>query len=291
MQSLVFGVGTLHHLVVAGLVALIIEIMVERVRPGAVLASGARDGSALITVMLIAVSVPSGAAWWVPGFAVSAGLLLAKHAYGGLGYNLFNPAIAGYAIALVSFPEEMTNWYSASLVNPAAQDWLLGPHTVSGATPLDSLRADLHRPEQSLVTLPSLPNGVIMIAFAYVLGGALVLGLRVVHWRLPFAFLLAVGIGALLCSAVSNDIPSSPWFHWVNGATALAAFFILTDPVTAPISAVGQWCFAVIIGLLVVVIRSWGEYADGIAFAVLTGNMLTPMLDRWAGIQASKGRG
>ena len=279
-QVVVYGAGTLLHLAVASIVALLVEVLVATIRnrrPFALV----QDWSAVVTAALIAVAVPAGAPWWVSAVATASGLLLAKHLYGGLGQNLFNPAMAGYAVALVSFPEEMTRWYAYPVVSEGFQDWLLGAHAATGATPLDLLQTAIRHPDPGDLFGGATPMGMVLIAAAYTFGGAALIAARVIHWRMPLAFIAGLGGAAALTYVVAGGELATPSFHLLNGAAAVVAFFIVTDPVTAPVSPVAQWCFAGAIGVLVVAIRTWGDYAEGAAFAVLAGNMLTPALDRW----------
>jgi electron transport complex protein RnfD len=292
-QVLIFGADTLVHLAIAALVATAVEALASVMRGDRAI-TGLQDGSAAITAVLVAVAIPAGAPWWVTAVATGAGLMLAKHLYGGLGHNLFNPAMAGYAIALVSFPEEMTRWYGYPILGEEVREWLLGAHASTGATPLDHYQAEIRRPAGPDGDFPSAPFGPIglfLVAGAYALGGVGLVLLRVIHWRMPAAFVAGLGVAAVLSYAISAGVSAGPWFHLLNGATAVVAFFVVTDPVTAPVCPTAQWCFAGIVGVLTVVIRVWGEYAEGAAFAVLAGNMLAPALDRWlVPLNGSQGR-
>ena len=224
-----------------------------------------------VTALLIALAMPPTAPLWVPVVAVAIGVVLAKELYGGLGRNVFNPAMAGYAAVLAAYPQAL-----------ASVD------ATSGATALDALRF------RGALTIDEVSGGAAFgvvggAGFEWVNGAALVgglylLGCRVVHWRIPTAVLAGVGLpAAVFYDGGSSASLGSPWFHWFAGATMLAAFFIATDPVTAPRAPSGQWIFGLGVGALVFAIRAFGSHPDGIAFAVLVGNLLTPVLDRWRG--------
>ena len=230
------------------------------------------DRSVPVTALLIALAMPPMAPLWVPVVAVAIGVVLAKELYGGLGRNVFNPAMAGYAAVLAAYPQAL-----------ASVD------ATSGATALDALRF------RGALTIDEVSGGAAFgvvgaAGFEWVNGAALVGGLyllacRVVHWRIPAAVLAGVGLpAAVFYDGGSSASLGSPWFHWFAGATMLAAFFIATDPVTAPRAPSGQWIFGLGVGVLVFAIRAFGSHPDGVAFAVLLGNLLTPVLDRWRGV-------
>ena len=233
------------------------------------------DRSVAVTALLIALAMPPAAPLWVPAVAVAIAVVLAKELYGGLGRNVFNPAMAGYAAVLAAYPQALA-YVDAT----------------TGATALDALRF------RGAATIEEVGGGpafgaVGAAGFEWVNAAALVGGLyliasRVVHWRVPAAVLAGVGLpAAVFYDGGSSASLGAPWFHWSAGATMLAAFFIATDPVTAPRAAGGQWLFGLTIGALVFAIRAGGSHPDGVAFAVLLGNLLTPVLDR---LNGSRGR-
>lgn len=229
------------------------------------------DRSVPVTALLIALAMPPTAPLWVPVVAVAIAVVLAKELYGGLGRNVFNPAMAGYAAVLAAYPQALT--YA---------------HGTTGATALDALRF------REALTIEEVSGGAAFGALggagfewvngAALLGGLYLMACRVVHWRIPMAVLAGVGLpAAVFYDGGSSASLGSPLFHCFAGATMLAAFFIATDPVTAPRRAGGQWVFGLSVGAVVFAIRAFGSHPDGIAFAVLLGNLLTPVLDRWRG--------
>ncbi len=226
------------------------------------------DRSTPVTCLLIAIGIPPSAPLWIAVVAVAVAILLAKELYGGLGRNVFNPAMAGYAAVLVAYPQSMT------LV-----------HATTGATALDALR---FRSGQTLEDMAAHPafgmlggTGFEWVNLAALLGGLYLIAIGVVHWRIPTAVLLGIALPAIaFYDNGSSASLGSPLFHWFAGASMLAAFFIATDPVTAPRRAGHQWLFGLTIGALVFAIRAAGTYPDGVAFAVLIGNLATPILDR-----------
>ncbi len=226
------------------------------------------DRSTPVTCLLIAIGIPPTAPLWMPVIAVAVAILLAKELYGGLGRNVFNPAMAGYAVVLVAYPQSMT------LV-----------HATTGATALDALRFRGGQTVEDLAGNPAFGmlggTGFEWVNAAALLGGVYLIAVGVVHWRIPAAVLTGIALPAVAFhDGGSSASLGSPFFHWFAGATMLAAFFIATDPVTAPRKAMHQWLFGIVIGALVFAIRAGGSYPDGVAFAVLIGNLATPVLDR-----------
>ena len=231
-----------------------------------------KDGSTPVTCALIAIAVPPALDPGILVFAAAMAVILAKQLYGGIGKNVFNPAMVGYAAALVAFPAYFSGWEA---------DW----DALTGATALDVFSFRGGATVAEVWQQPAF--GVIGAhSFEIVNGAALVGGLYlcavgVANWRMPVAVLGALGA----CAALGYDNGSSaslgsPLFHWFSGGTMLAAFFIATDPVTAPSSARAQWIFGIAIGGLIYCIRSFGGYPDGIAFAVLLANLAAPALDK-----------
>lgn len=210
------------------------------------------DGSAVVAACVLAVALPPQAPWFVAAAAAFAAMALAKHCYGGLGNNPFNPAMAGYALVFLSFPQYFDMWL------PAAD-------AVTGPTPLATARlsAEWGTGEDGL------------IAAAAAAGGLVLLLLRFADWRLPLAFILA--------AAAMNAAAGGSWQLLTAGGLVFAAFFVITDPVTAAVSRRGRWLYAGLAGALAIGLRHYGAHTDGIAFAVLIGNMLAPLCDRVAG--------
>lgn len=255
-----FGGGVLLQVGAAVVAALLAEAgcLVARRQSVAALA----DGSAVVCGMIVGLSMPPLAPWWVAVFAAVAGVALAKHCYGGLGNNPFNPAMAGYALAFVCFPAEFAAW----------------PDAAASPTPL--LGAQLAAPAASAA--PVFPPW--WLPGAAVLGGAALLALRIIDWRLPVAFLLGAAGAALAFGELS------PLRHWQFGGLMFAAFFVVTDPVTAAVTPAGRWLCGAAVGALTVWLREHGVHADGVAFAVLLGNMLAPLCDRAARRRPSASR-
>ena len=261
-----FGWLLLVHCAVALVAGALFEALCQRLRERPVRPFA--DRSTPVTCLLIAIGIPPAAPLWMPVVATAVAILLAKELYGGLGRNVFNPAMAGYAAVLVAYPQAMT-YVDAT----------------SGATALDALRFRGGTTVGELAGDPAfgLLGGARFewVNAAALAGGLYLMAIGVVHWRIPVAVLLGLGLPALaFYDGGSSASLGSPLFHWFAGASMLAAFFIATDPVTAPKAAGHQWLFGLGIGALVFAIRAGGSYPDGVAFAVLLGNLATPVLDR-----------
>jgi len=294
-----FGPGVLIQIALACAFALLIEAVCLRLRARP-MEPFLTDGSALLAAVLFALCLPPLTPWWISAIGMLAAIGLAKHAYGGLGYNLFNPAMVGYAVVLISFPFELSQWLAprglgleppglvASLSaifsgTPPAPGW----DTLAQATPLDTLR-QLSAQGLTLVEIRDDPlfgdfggRGWEWIANFYALGGLWLLYRRKIPWQTPVATLGSVILLTLPLWALEPDVHPFPLQHIFSGALVLAAFFIVTDPVSGCASTRGRLLFGAGVGVLTLLIRRWGSYPDAVAFAVLLMNCAAPMLDRY----------
>ena len=296
-----FGWGTLINLLLACSCAVLVEAAILRLRKRPV-AFYLNDGSALVTAWLLALALPPYSPWWLVLVAVGFAMIFGKHLYGGLGQNPFNPAMLGYAVVLVSFPVEMTTWPVArglEQLQPALAPTLglfeglqrvFAPGSLPAdgwatATALDILKNnnaltlnELRNAEPALGSFAS--RGWEWVALAWLAGGLWLIYRKVISWHAPVGMLAALGLISLLfwggAGSASNG---SPLFHLLGGATMLGAFFIITDPVTCATSTRGRLLFGAGVGILVYVIRIWGNYPDAVAFAVLLMNLSAPTID------------
>lgn len=290
-----FGVGVLLNVFVASLTALIAEYFVLKMRklPPKVYLS---DGSALVAAWLLALSIPSIAPWWIIVVGTLFTIVIAKHFYGGLGSNIFNPAMIGYAVLLISFPAIMTKWpspiensLSMESIRQALQVFFYGLTQVgdglTSATPLDYIKTELLQ-GQILpdITIPNVGLATILtstqiISLAYLLGGIVLLHKKIISWHLPITYLLSLAFISGLFHLIDPNNYSTISFHLLNGGTMLCAFFIITDPVSGPTTPKGKIWFAFMVAILVYVIRVFGGYPEGIAFAVIFMNICVPLID------------
>lgn len=301
LLSWLFGWGTLINLLLACSVALLVEAAILRLRRRPV-GFYLNDGSALVTGWLLALALPPYAPWWLVLVATGFALIFGKHLYGGLGQNPFNPAMLGYAVVLVSFPLEMTSWpvprgieelqpaLNATLGLVEGLQRVLAPASLpadgwASATALDIVKnnnaltlTELRNSEPALGSFAS--RGWEWVALAWLAGGLFLIRRRVISWHAPVGMLAALGLMSLLFWNGSGSASNgSPLFHLLGGATMLGAFFIITDPVTCATSARGRLVFGAGVGILVYVIRIWGNYPDAVAFAVLLMNLCAPTID------------
>lgn len=296
-----FGIGVLIQVAIAVVFALASEAAILAVR-GRPVKRVLADYSAVLTALLIAVCLPAHLPWWMTALAASFAIIIVKQLYGGLGQNLFNPAMIAYVVLLISFPAAMTNW-----VVPAAHTNISLSHTindifvsnginnsllndgVTAATPLDSVKTELSQGTTYQESLQSINMTDSILAsdysawawinMAYLLGGLLLLQLKVINWHIPVGVLSGVVIFGVLLALIDGGHYASPLFHVLNGSIMLGAFFIATDPVSASTTPKGRLFYGFLIGFWIIIIRTFGNYPDAVAFAVVITNMAVPLID------------
>ncbi|KAB2930301.1 MAG: electron transport complex subunit RsxD [Candidatus Contendobacter sp.] len=290
-----FGWGVLVNLVIATAVALAAETAMLAAR-GKPLAPHLGDFSAVVTAWLLAVALPPLAPWWLTAIGVLSAIVVAKHLYGGLGYNPFNPAMIGYVVLLISFPREMSTWLiphgvgqtqAMTLVETLRAIFVGLPEVdgLTGATPLDVLRTQMglglsvaeirNSPVFGLVS----GHGWEWAALGFLLGGLWLVYSRAADWRIPAGMLGGLAIISTVFYLINPQQYAPPWFHLWSGAAIFGAFFIATDPVTASATPRGRLIYGAGIGILVYIIRAFGGYPDGVAFSVLLMNIAAPTID------------
>lgn len=306
VQGYFFGYGVLIQVLIAVGLAAVIELLVAKMRRKPV-AFYLSDLSGILTALILAMAIPPYSPYWVMIIGVVVALLLAKHAYGGLGQNIFNPAMIGYALLLVSFPLQMTAWLppihllsepptfadSLSLIfhgvttDGFSLHQLL--HSIDGitqATPLDSAKTNIAKQGldgvlQAVIFSGEFATGWWQVNLAFLIGGLLLIYKKMIHWHIPVAmlgiFALLSGLTMLLDPARHLGVASQLF----SGAMMFGAFFIATDPVSAAITPKGKLIFGGLVGLLVYLIRYYGNYPDGVAFAVLLANICVPLIDHY----------
>lgn len=262
------------------------------------------DGSALLTGWLLAMSLPPWAPGWLGVLGGVIAIAIGKQLYGGLGQNLFNPAMVARVALLVSFPVAMTQWVAPlPLGSPGAPGFVEGlritlgatamPDAVTSASLLGHAKTELSRG----IDLPhalDAAGGALSAwhgvrpgslgetgALLLLVGGLYLLARGVIRWQIPVGVLAGLALPAALGHAIDPDRYLSATTHLTSGAAILGAFFIATDYVTSPNTASGQLLYGIGIGMVTWIIRSWGGYPEGIAFAVLLFNALTPVIDRY----------
>jgi electron transport complex protein RnfD len=294
-----FGYGVLFQIALAVAFALAYEAAMLRLRdrpPGLFLS----DYSAVVTGVLFALCVPPLAPWWIAAIGMLFAIVIAKHLYGGLGYNLFNPAMVGFAAVIVAFPLELSQWLLPRQLSPglpglaetarAIFTGALPPDmawdTLTGATPLDELRTGVaeNRAISEIRQAPIFGDfgglGWEWIANFYALGGIYLLWRRVISWHVPVAMLATTIVVSTPLWLLGPDTHPSPPQHIFSGALVIGAFFIATDPVSGCSTPRGKLVFGAGVAILTLAIRRWGGYPDGVAFAILLMNMAAPLIDR-----------
>lgn len=299
-----FGAGNLIQILLAILTAYGAEALVLALRGRRL--SPLKDNSALLTAILIGIALPSLAPWWLVVIGTGFAIIVAKHLYGGIGQNLFNPAMIAYVLLLVSFPLQMTSWLPplelqlypitfADSVSAIFTGFTLdgfSPHQLreladgaTMATPLDTLKTGF---TQGHTANEILANPVFdglaglgwqWVNLAYLAGGLMLLRLKLTSWTIPVSILLSLFVASLIGFLMAPDGTASPTLHLLSGATMVGAFFIATDPVSAATTFKGRLIYGALIGVLIYLIRTFGGYPDAIAFAVLLANMTVPMID------------
>ena len=241
------------------------------------------DGSAIITGILLAFNLPSN----LPLYIIIIGALVAigigKMTFGGLGNNPFNPALVGRVFLLISFPAKMTSW-------PQTGQLMSYTDAVTGATPLALMKQAISGNPDALSQLPSLGQLVIgnnggcigeVSVIALLLGFVYLLWKKVITWHIPVSILLTVAVLSGIMWIANPDVYASPLYHLCSGGIMLGAIFMATDYVTSPMTGKGQIVFGIGIGFLVLVIRYFGAYPEGMSFAILIMNALVPLINNW----------
>ena len=293
-----FGPGVLINIGLACTVALLSEAAMLKLRCKP-LKPFLTDGSAIVTAVLLAITLPPLSPWWLTAIGIVFAIVFAKHLYGGLGYNPFNPAMVAYVLLLISFPVEMTRWLPVAdlsniditfatalqIIFTEQSPYQIAVDSLSSATPLDIMKTQIglaQTPEliqQNSAFGPLAGQGWQWVNIWFAIGGLFLLYRKVINWHIPFAMLFALTFISLTTWLISPETTASPLFHLLSGGTMIGAFFIATDPVSAATTLKGRLIYGAGIGLLTYIIRVWGGYPDGIAFAVLLMNMLVPLID------------
>jgi electron transport complex protein RnfD/electron transport complex protein RnfC len=266
--------------------------------------SALSDGSALLTGWLLAISLPPWAPWWIGVLGGLFSTVIAKQIFGGLGFNLFNPAMVGRVFLLISFPIQMTVWVAPLPITAAGapgfhEGLLIAAHgipsvdAVSSATLLGFAKTEFSRGIDLLHSLAGTNAPGIVLSGAHsgsmgetaslliLAGGMALIFLRIISWHIPAALLAGLALPAAIAHGIDPTRYLDASSHLLSGGAMLGAFFIATDYVTSPNSRIGQLVFGAGCGFLTFVIRTWGGYPEGMAFAVLLMNAMTPVIDRY----------
>lgn len=281
----VFGINALIATVAAIISCMFFEYLIQRhlLKTDVTIT----DGSALITGILLAFNLPAGIPVWMIVIGSLIAIGVAKLSFGGLGFNIFNPALVGRVFLLVSFPVEMTLWPTAVENNTSVVD------AVTGATTLGLIKDGLQFGQtmsEISVQIPSTMNmflGVTggsigeMSAIALLIGGGFLIIRKVISWHIPITVLATIVVMTGIFWWINPEQYANPLIHVLSGGAILGAFFMATDLVTSPVTKKGMVIFAVGIGIITVVIRLFGSYPEGISFAILIMNAFVPLINSY----------
>jgi len=281
----VFGINALIATVAAVVSCVLFEYLIQRylLKTSVTIT----DGSALITGVLLAFNLPAGIPVWmiVVGSLVAIGV--AKLSFGGLGFNVFNPALVGRVFLLVSFPVEMTLWPTAVENNTTLVD------AVTGATTLGIIKDGMQFGETMTVISAQLPSTTDMFlgitagsigemsAIALLIGGVFLIARKVISWHIPITVLATIAVMTGIFWLIDPELYANPLIHVLSGGAILGAFYMATDLVTSPVTKKGMVIFAIGIGVITVVIRLFGSYPEGISFAILIMNAFVPLINSY----------
>ncbi len=278
----VFGLDALRVTLIAVVATLAFEYLIQKylikIKPTIT------DGSALITGILLSFNVPSNLPWWIIVIGALAAVGIGKLSFGGLGANIFNPALVGRVFLLISFPVQMTSWP----VNTQS-----GVDAVTAATPLGVIKESILNGVPISDIIGKLPSPVDMLigniggslgeisAILIIIGGLYMLWKKVITWHIPVAVIGTVAVIASIFWLINPEVYINPVYHLLTGGLMLGAVFMATDMVTSPMTPKGQIIFGVGIGVITISIRLFGSYPEGISFAILIMNAFTPLINNY----------
>ena len=272
-----FGIRSLYIIAVSILTALITEGIILFLRKGKVSSSlsrqgrGLLNGSAVLTGLLLAYNLPPGVPLWIPALGSFVAIAIGKQVFGGLGHNIFNPALIGRAFLLASFPTRMTTWSSP-----------FGIDAVSGATPLAMLKdKGIAGFDYWDLFIGNCGGCIGETSKIILLAGALILLYKkYITWHIPFVYILTTALFTWIFGG--KQLFTGDWlYHILGGGLFLGAFFMATDMVTTPLTKKGMLVFGFGCGFLTAAIRLWGGYPEGVSYSILLMNGATPLIDRF----------
>ena len=245
------------------------------------------DLSAVVTGVLLAFNLPPSLPSWMAALGSAFAIVLAKQVFGGLGYNPFNPALVGRVFLLISFPVQMTSWPVPTGFKTGYLD------AVTGATPLGIMSEGIKNGETVAALMEKVPSHMQLFygymggsmgeiaALALILGGLYMIYRKIITWHIPVTILLTVAIFTGILWVVDPTKYADPGFHLLTGGIMLGAIFMATDYVTSPMTAKGMVIYGIGIGVITVLIRTWGAYPEGVSFAILIMNAFVPLLNMY----------
>lgn len=278
----IFGFSALRVTLIAVASCMAFEYIIQKyllkVKPSI------NDGSALVTGVLLAFNVPASLPWWIICIGALAAIGIGKMSYGGLGRNIFNPALVGRVFLLISFPVQMTNWQVSKDISV---------DSITGPTPLETIKEGLKSGipvSQIMQELPDLSNLLLgntggslgeISALLLIVGGIYLLVRKVITWHIPVSIILSVALVAGILWLTDPVSYINPVYHILTGGLMLGAVFMATDMVTSPMTPKGQIIYGLGIGVITISIRIFGAYPEGISFGILIMNGFTPLINNY----------
>lgn len=279
-----FGLDAIRVLLLSVVACLFFEWIIQKylIKGSATI----NDGSALVTGILLAFNVPSNLPSWMIIIGALVAIGMAKMSFGGLGKNIFNPALVARVFLLISFPVQMTSWPKPHAISKGLADVVTGPTPLgivkeglgAGKT-MSELRPEIPSYMQDLIGQMGGSMGEVS-AIALILGGIYMLIKKIISWHIPVAMLATVTIFSGILWGINPEQYADPVFHLLTGGMLLGAIFMATDMVSSPMTKSGQLVFGFGVGLLTILIRIWGAYPEGVSFAILLMNALVPLINK-----------
>ncbi len=232
------------------------------------------DGSAVLTGLLLAFLLSSATPWWIVVVGAATAIILGKQIFGGLGNNPFCDALVGWLVLRLSWPERIAYW-----MEPHGGDLPFPPLEIYKFDGLTAFQDYYFQPLNLFLGCQAGPLGTVFIA-GLLAGGLYLLFRRVITWHIPAGFLGAVTVFSGILWLYNGGMYLNPLFHLLGGTAVLGAFFLATDPTSSPVTRWGKLAFGVLCGVLIILIRTWGKYPDGVAFAIVLGNAGVPLLNK-----------
>ncbi|NOZ34653.1 MAG: RnfABCDGE type electron transport complex subunit D [Chlorobi bacterium] len=283
-----FGLGAVVVILTSVLASVLFEFLLTKYvlkKPSTI-----SDGSAALTGLLLALNLPSNLPVWLVIIGAFVAIGIAKFSFGGLGNNIFNPALAGRVFLLISWPVQMTTWPKPS---PLTDHFLAYTDVTTGATPLGVLAEGIRNGESAVKLTSQVPDYFQMFigntggslgevgAAAILIGLVYLLMKKIITWHIPISILGTVAVFTAILWLANPVKFASPSFHLLSGGLMLGAVFMATDYVTSPMSKKGMILYGVCIGLLTIIIRVWGAFPEGVSFAILIMNAFVPLINMY----------
>jgi electron transport complex protein RnfD len=281
----VFGLGALIVTAISIASCILVEMIIQKYLLNTEVKI--RDGSAIVTGLLLAFNLPSNLPWWMVVLGALFAVGIGKMTYGGLGNNPFNPALVGRVFLLISFPVQMTSWP----LPIASRLHYLDAST--GATPLGILKEAVKNGQPVSEVMNQLPDHMQMFlgqmggslgevsALALIIGFIWLLYKRIITWHIPVFMVATIFIFTGILWMADPIKNASPLFHILTGGVMLGAIYMATDLVTSPMTKTGMIIYAIGIGLITVIIRVYGSYPEGVSFAILIMNAFVPLINKY----------